>query len=226
MLLLALACSTGIAQYYERSQEETPNRYIHAGFLLRNFEPRTSNSLPDSLRIFYDSFMPTIGFRQGLVDLTLGYTRYTLRGQSKSSIFAAVAVASELPLAFGRTHSLLLPFQISSDYTQADNTGGDKENFNIGSVGIGAGLKYRFRQPSFEFSVQAVEAVHWALEGFSTGNGFSAATLGETSFIFKDVLSFDGIVLGYRIRYQTWNMSNAKFNYNSLSHGAFLGVIF
>ncbi len=170
--------------------------------------------------------MPAIGFRQGLVDLTFGYTRFTLRGDSKTAIFAAVTIANELPLAFGREHSLLLPFQISSDYTRADNTGGDKENFSIGSVGIGAGLKYRYRQPSFEFSIHAVEAAHWALEGFSTGSGFSAATMGEASFTFRDAVVLDGVMLGYRFRYQTWNMSNAKFNYNSLSHGAFLGILF
>ncbi len=214
------------AQYYEQSYERPSNRFIYAGFLVRDFDPRSSNSLPDSLTIRYNRVMPVIGFRQGLVDILFGYTRFTLRGNDKSTLFASVSVGNDLPLSFSRTHALLVPLMISSDYTRADNTGGDKENFNIGSVGIGAGLKYRFIQPRFEFWIHAAEAIHWSFEGFSTGSGFSAATTGEAMFIFRDALILDGITLGYRFRYQTWNMNNEHFNYKSLSHGVVLGVLF
>lgn len=214
------------AQYYERPYEDASNRFLHAGFFQREFEPRSGNSLPDSLRISYSRIMPTIGFRQGLVDITFGYTRFSLRGEDKTSVFAGVTIGNEFPLTFSRTHALLLPLMISSDYTRSDNTGPERENFNFGSVGIGAGLKYRYRQPQFEFSVHAAEAVHWSFEGFSTGSGFSAATLGEVLFVFRDAILLDGITLGYRFRYQTWNMNHAKFDYRSLSHGAFVGVMF
>jgi len=226
LLLLCLLTSNLFAQYYERPYEHTENRFIHVGFFQRDFEPRSTNSLPDSLTINYSRIMPTIGFRQGLVDVTFGYTRFTLRNEDKTTIFASGTVGNDFPISFSRTHAFLLPLMISSDYTRADNTGGDKENFNLGSVGIGAGLKYRLRQQRFEFSLHAAEAVHWSFEGFSTGSGFSAATIGEVLFVFRDVLLLDGIALGYRFRYQTWNMNNAKFDYKSLSHGAFLGVIF
>ncbi len=214
------------AQYYERSYDPPSNRFIHAGFLQKDFEPRSSNASPDSLTIRYSRIMPVIGFRQGLVDLLFGYTRFMLRGNEKSTLFASVIVGNDLPLSFSPTHALLVPIMISSDYTRADNTGGDKENFNIGSVGIGAGLKYRFIQPQFEFRIHAAEAIHWSFEGFSTGSGFSAATTGEALFVFRDALVLDGITLGYRFRYQTWNMNNARFDYKSLSHGAFVGVMF
>jgi hypothetical protein len=226
LLSLCFVSSTLHAQYYEQPYEQASNRFVHAGFLQRDFEPRASNALPDSLTINYGRIMPTIGFRQGLVDITFGYTRFSLRGDNKTSVFAAVNVGNEFPITFGRTHALLIPLIISSDYTRADNTGGDKENFNIGSLGIGAGMKYRYRQPRFEFALHAAQAIHWSFEGFSTGNGFSAATIGEALFTFRDALLLDGITLGYRFRYQTWNMNNDKFNYKSLSHGAFVGVMF
>jgi hypothetical protein len=226
LVLLSLMASPLHAQYYERDYDREEHRLIYFGFLQKDFQVRASNSLPDSFAITMNRFMPTIGFRQGLVDIVIGYNRFSLRGQNKTTLFASVAVAQEFPITFSRTHAFLIPLTITSDYTKVENTGGDKENFNIGSVGIGAGVKYRYRQPQFEFSVHAIEAAHWALEGFSTGSGFSAATIGEATFTFKEILSLDGITFGYRFRYQTWNMSNAKFNYNSLAHGAFVGVMF
>lgn len=227
VLLLSFLIGTPVfAQYYERSYEHPTNRFIYAGFLLKDFEPRSSNSLPDSLTIHYNRVMPVIGFRQGLVDLLFGYTRFSLRGNDKTTLFASVTVGNDLPLSFSPSHALLVPLMISSDYTRADNSGGDKENFNIGSVGIGAGLKYRFIQPQFEFWIHAAEAIHWSFEGFSTGSGFSATTTGEALFVFREALVLDGITLGYRFRYQTWNMNNARFDYKSLSHGAFIGVMF
>lgn len=226
LLFASMFAQKLFGQYYERPYEHTENRFIHVGFLQRDFQPRYTNPHPDSLAINYSRIMPTIGFRQGLVDVTFGYTRFSLRGNDKTSILASVTVGNDVPITFSRTSALLLPLMISSDYTRTDNTGGDKENFNVGSVGIGAGLKYRLTRPRFEFSLHAAEAVHWSFEGFSTGSGFSAATIGEALFVFRDVLVLDGITLGYRFRYQTWNMNNAKFDYKSLSHGAFVGVMF
>lgn len=226
LLFASMFAQDLLAQYYERPYEHMENRFIHVGFFQRDFQPRSTNPFPDSLTINYSRIMPTIGFRQGLVDITFGYTRFFIRGQDKTSIFASVAVGNDLPITFSSTHAFLIPLMISSDYTRADNTGGDKENFNLGSVGIGAGLKYRFMNRGLEFSLLAAEAAHWSFEGFSTGSGFSAASIGEALFVFRDVLSLDGITLGYRFRYQTWNMNNAKFDYKSLSHGAFVGVMF
>jgi hypothetical protein len=226
LVFVAIASSTAFAQYYERGYDHEENRMLYAGFLLKDFTPRWSNSLADSQSISMNKFIPTIGFRQGLVDVFIGYNTFALRGQSRTTVIAGATVANEFPLTFSRTNALLIPIMLSSDYTKVENTGGDRENFNIGSVGIGIGLKYRYRSPRLEFSLQAAEAAHWALEGFSTGSGFSAATIGEALCTFRDVLSLDGIALGYRVRYQTWNMSNAKFDYKSLSHGAFVGVMF
>ncbi|MBI5472390.1 MAG: hypothetical protein HY961_08610 [Ignavibacteriae bacterium] len=230
MLTLIVLCCAFVAhasaQYYERSYEQTENRFVHVGFWKKDFAARSSNSLPDSLRIGYDRILPTIGFRQGLLDITFGYARFSLRGEDKTTIVVTATIGNEFPLTFSPTQALLLPLMISSDYTRADNSGGDREAFNIGSVGFGAGLKYRIMSGAFEFALSASEVAHWSLEGFSTGSGFSPATLAEAQFVFREVAGLDGITLGYRFRYQSWNMNNDKYDYNSLSHGAYLGVMF
>lgn len=225
-MLVSVSSGNLYAQYYERPYEEASSRFIHAGFFHRNFEPRFTNTFPDSQKTGYNRIMPTIGFRQGLVDVTFGYTRFTIRGENKTSIFAGVAVGKDFPVVFSPTSALLIPVQVSSDYTRTDNTGSDIESFNIGSVGIGAGLKYHLKHQRFEFILSGTESVHLSFEAFNTGTGFSAATIGEALFVFRHVIGLDGITLGYRFRYQTWNMGNDKFDYKSLSHGAFLGVIF
>lgn len=224
--MLFFVLSSAVAQYYERSFERNDDRMIYGGFLLTEFTPRSSNAYPDSLSITMKKIVPIIGFRQGLVDVSIGYNTFGLRGQSKGVLIATAAVATEVPVLFSRAHAFIIPIMISSDYTKLENTGGNRENFNIGSVGLGAGVKYRYRSPQFEFALSAAEAAHWSLEGFSTGSGFSAATIAEALFTFREVFSLDGIALGYRMRFQTWNMSNAKFNYDSFSHGAILGVLF
>lgn len=214
------------AQYDERPYEHPTDRFVHAGVFVRDFEPRDSNTAPDSFRIAYRRLMPAIGFRQGLVDVTFGYTRFSLRGQSKAAIVAAVTVGSEFPLLFSRPHALLVRFTVSSDYTRSDNTGSDKEAFNVGSAGMGVGLRYRAVGRELECSLSVVEAIHLSFEAFSTGTGFSATTLGEALVLLRTIPIVDGIAFGYRIRYQTWNMSNAAFDYRSLSLGAFLGFLF
>ena len=226
IVAICLVSATAFAQYYERPYEQTENRFIHVGFWQKDFAARSSNPLPDSQRISYNRVLPTIGFRQGLVDVTFGYSRFSLRGEDKTTIVVTATVGNEFPLTFSKTHAVLLPLMIASDYTRADNTGGDKEAFNIGSIGFGAGLKYRIMSPGFEFALTAAEVAHWSLEGFSTGSGFSPATLGEAQLVFREVFGLAGITLGYRFPYQTWNMSNDKYDYKSLSHGAFLGVMF
>jgi hypothetical protein len=170
--------------------------------------------------------MPTVGYRLGLVDVTVGYTRFSLRGASRTALFIGLVVGRELPLAHDDAGGLLLRLLVSSDYTRTENTGGDKEDFIVGSAGIGAGLTFRLRRRGWEFSLAAAQAVHGSFETFSTGIGFSAATTGEALLLLHDVLLFDGVAIGYRVRYQTWNMNNAKFDYKSLSHGAFVGVMF
>lgn len=224
---LSLICASPVsAQYDERPHEQRESRFIHAGYFQRDFHPRYSNTAPDSIQMQYRCIMPTIGFRQGLVDVTFGYTRFTLRGEDRTSVFAGVIVGTEFPLTASPASALLIPVMLLSDYTRTDNTGPDKYSFNIGTVGFGTGLKYRLLARSFEFHLYGGQSAQIAFEGFRTGSGFSAITTGEALLIFRNALLLQGITVGYRFRYQTWNMNNAMFDYKSTSHGAFVGVMF
>ena len=215
------------AQYYEQ-REYAPSeaRYIALGFVEREFAPRGSNSLPDSLTIHYQRAMPIISFRQGTAEFFFGYTTYTLSGSSKSAIIFGARYGAEVPIVGRRSSALLFPLQLAADYTKAEGIGSSRENFNIASVGIGGGLKYRYVNSSTDFSIGVEELGQYSTEGIGIGNGFSAATLGDAVLMLRDVGPLDGIVIGYRFRLQTWSMNEHNFNYRSVSHGPYLGIMF
>jgi hypothetical protein len=227
LLLLLISGSFLNAQYYDsRSYEPSKARYLSAGFLDTDFQRRSSNQVADSLAIEFKRVMPLVAFRQGLFEIAFGYARYTLQGESRSAIFFGGTYSNEFVLTGNRTSAFLLPFLLSTDFTKAEGIGVERENFNIASIGIGGGLKYRYFGETVDFSFRAVEVVHFSFEGLGVGSGFSAATISEVVFLLKDALLMDGIALGYRFRLQTWAMDNADFNYRSISHGPFVGVIF
>jgi hypothetical protein len=66
----------------------------------------------------------------------------------------------------------------------------------------------------------------YSFEGLGTGSGFSPALTGEAGALLPEALSFVSLAAGYRFRLQTWSMGETKFNYRSLSHGPYVGVVF
>ncbi len=215
------------AQYYEeREYRPTEARYISVGVMNREFTPKPSNSLPDTARIHYSRVMPMISFRQGSGELMFGYSTYTLAGGSKSTIFFGGRFGSEVPITGRRPFVLLFPLQLAADFTKAEGVGPSREDFNIASVGIGAGLKLRYFTSSVDFSFGAEELVQYSTEGIGVGNGFSAATVGDLVALLRDCGPFNGAVFGYRFRFQTWSMNESKFNYRSISHGPYIGLMF
>lgn len=198
---------------------------MYIGAMQRNFAPRSSNTASDSTRISYDKLMPMIGFRQGPVDIFVGYTKFDQNGNSKATIFVGTVVSTELPVSGRRKSALVVPLMFAADYTKAESSGPQREDFNVASLGLGAGLKYQLSTSSVDFSVHAGELLQYSTEGFSIGSGFSASTLADASLVLRDIL-FSGIALGYRFRYQTWAMSDAQFNYRVVSHGPYLGILF
>jgi hypothetical protein len=223
----ALLLAQSSAQYYEqREYAPSESRYVALGALDRDFTPLGSNSLPDSLAIRYKRVMPVISFHQGSAELFFGYATYSLSGNSKSAIFFGARYGAEVPIV-GRFPSVLLfPLQLAADFTKAEGFGARRDDFNIASVGIGTGLKYRYLGRNAEFSIGAQECVHYSVEGIGTGNGWSAATLGDVVLLLKDVAVLDGVAIGYRFRLQTWSMNQTKRNYRSVSHGPCLGIVF
>jgi hypothetical protein len=224
--LFAIGFTPARGQYYEeREYRPTDTRYIYLGAMKYDFAPRSSNTAPDSMRINCNKLMPVIGFRQGPVDIIVGYTRFDQRGNSNAAIFVGTTVSTELPIAGRRGSALVVPIMIAADYTKAESGGPQREDFNVASVGLGAGLKYQLSTESVDFSVHAAEVLQYATEGFSVGSGFSAATLGDATLVLREVI-LNGIALGYRFRYQTWSMSDAQFNYRAISHGPSIGILF
>jgi hypothetical protein len=215
------------AQYYEPTEYQQPTeRFAYLGAMQRDFEPRATNILPDSATIGFKRWMATVGIRQGLFDITFAYNRFTLRGEKRTTVFFGATAMQDIPIAGKRPTALVIPVMLSADFTKAENTGPSRKDFNIASVGIGAGLKFRATGNAVDVSLYATEVLHYSFEGLSTGSGFSAATLGEAIIAFTRVPLVGGIVLGYRFRYQTWSMSDDQFNYRALVHGPFLGVAF
>ena len=216
------------AQYDEPAHEgpSFESRYITLGAVNREFKPLGSNSLSDSLIIRYTRIMPMITYRQGMGELYFGYTTFTLSDGSKSTILFGGKFGTEVPLIGKRPSALLFPLVLAADYTKAEGIGPSREDFNIASVGIGGGLKYRYFTRELEFTVEAVEFAQFASEGIGVGNGFSGVTSGDAVLLWRDAGLLDGVVLGYRFRLQTWSMSETKFNYQSISHGPYLGIMF
>jgi hypothetical protein len=227
---VAVACA--MLAVVAQAQYETPReyslqeaRYISAGAMVRDFAPRTGYTGGDSLAIAFNTWMPMIGYHQGMVDAQFGYTRYSLKGQSRTAIFFGTTLSNELPIVRQHPAALAVPVMLSLDYTKAESPGAEREHFNVASIGLGAGLKMRLMNPFTEFSAQAVGIYHYSFEGFNTGNGSSFALVGEASLILRTIHIADGIVVGYRFRHQTWNLADGRLNYKVTTHGPYLGVL-
>ncbi len=226
--LLLLPQDDALAQYEEpRGFEPSIARYFSVGFMQRTFEPRPSNiQTADSLRITFTRMMPMFGFHQGPLDILLGFVNYGFHGGSRSTVFLGTTIRSEIPVVHSRSFGLLLPIMLGADFTKAEAAGAELNDFNVASVGIGGGVKFRARSESVEFMVETAGLAQYAVEGFSTRTGFSGAVIAESSLLWNGVGPFDGVVLGYRFRYQTWNLGEHLMDYKSVSHGPYLGLMF
>jgi hypothetical protein len=222
VLVASVACGQ-----YETPQEYSPleARYFSAGVMVRDFAPRAGYTGGDSLAISYNAWMPVIGYHQGSVDVLFGYTRYTLKGATRASLFFSTQLSNDMPLLRGRPVSLALPLLLSVDYTKAESQGTDRDHFNIASLGLGLGLKFRSVTPGTEISASMAGIYHYSFEGFSTGNGSSAAVVGDASVLLRTVHIVDGIVFGYRFRHQIWTFGDGRWNYRVTTHGPYFGVM-
>jgi len=222
-VMLAVAAHAQYETPREYSMQEA--RYVSAGAMVRDFAPRAGYTGGDSLAITFTSWMPMIGFHQGLVDAQFGYTRYSLKGETRTAVFFGTTLSNELPLVRDRPAALVVPVMLSLDYTKAESPGAGRDHFNVASLGLGAGLKLRLTSPGTEFSAHAVGIYHYSFEGLNTGNGSSFALIGEASLIFRTIHIADGIVVGYRFRHQTWSLADGRLNYRVTTHGPYLGVL-
>src|SRR5512146_2893650 len=142
--MLALGRGMATAQYYEeREGRPVESRYIYLGVMQRDFQPMRSNAAPDSVRIGFTKAMPMIGFRQGPVDIFVGYSKFDQRGKSNDAIFVGTVVSTEFPVSGRKGNGLAVPLMFAADYTKASSGGPQREDFNVASLGLGVGLKYQ-----------------------------------------------------------------------------------
>lgn len=227
LILLSLVAGTATAQYEEpRDFAPLEARYVAVGVLDREFLPTGSNPLADSTGIRYRVWMPMISFHQGPVQIAFGYSRYTRGGESKEAVHFGTVLTNEVGIGSGRNRSFSLPLCLAADFTKAEAAGPKRDNFNIASLGVGAGVRYQYQSPAVDVGVHALGIIHFAFEGLGTGSGSSAALDCDARVMIKSVHIGDGLVFGYRLRMQRWNMSDETFNYTATSHGPYLGVMF
>jgi hypothetical protein len=227
LILLVFVVATASAQYEEpRDFAPLEARYVAVGVLDRDWVPNTSNPLADSTGIRYRVWMPMISFHQGPVQIAFGYSRYTRGGESKEAVHFGTVLTNEVGIGGPRSRSFSIPLCLAADFTKAEAVGPKRDNFNIASLGVGAGLRYQYQSPAVDFGIHALGIIHFAFEGLGTGSGSSAALDCDARVMIKSVHIADGIVLGYRLRIQRWNMSDETFNYHATSHGPYLGVMF
>jgi len=224
--ILALGASGARGQYLERrSYEPSVARFVAGGVFAREFTPRATNDAPDSLRIRYTRLMPFVMMRQGPVDLTFGYTRYDLGGRSRTSLFLSAVFTNDVPITGSRESALVFPIVIAADFSKSESAGADRDHFNIGSVGIGAGLKFRSSGEDLDITLAAAGVIHYSFEGYGMRSASSPAVLGEASALFRSIPVFEGLAAGYRFRLQSWS-AGGTFDYRTVNHGVYVGVLF
>jgi hypothetical protein len=226
--ILSCVPRVAVAQYLEQSRSYAPSdaRYLSAGIFARDFRPRGSNTAPDSLAVSYTRVMPLVGFRQGPVDFLFGYTTYDLHGAARSAIYFGVTFTGDYVLTGNRERALVLPFLVDADFTKSESAGSLHDNFDVGSVGIGAGIKYRSNGESVDFSVMAAAIIHYSFDGYSLQTGSSPAAVAEAVTLLPQIGILNGLAFGYRFRYQAWTLGNGRYDYKTVNNGLFVGVMF
>jgi len=226
LVLMAAPASRG--QYMEQPRTYVPSdaRYLSAGFYERDFRPRGTNDAPDSLAIRYTRVMPVVGFRQGPIEFLFGYTTYDLDAASRSAIYFGVTFSGDYVIAGSREQALVLPLMVDADFTKSESAGSLHDNFNVGSVGLGTGLKYRINGEAVDFWVSAVAIIHYSFDGYNLETGSSPAAVAEAVAVLPGIGILDGLAVGYRFRYQAWTLGGGRYDYKTVNNGVFLGVLF
>jgi len=226
--LVVMTAAAARCQYLEQPRTYVPSdaRYLSAGIFERDFRPRGTNTAPESLAVSYTRVMPLVGFRQGPIEFLFGYTTYDLHAASRAAIYFGVIFSGDYVIAGNRERALVLPLVVDADFTKSESAGSLHDNFNVGSVGLGTGLKYRINSPSVDFWVSAEAIIHYSFDGYNLDTGSSPAAIAEAVAVLPGVGILDGLAVGYRFRYQAWSLGGGRYDYKTVNNGVFLGVLF
>jgi len=231
VLWLSLRCLvllplTALAQYYEPEEyEPSSDRFVSIGAVWRDFEPLPSNPANNPSAIAFRNLCPALAFHQGGVDVQFAFGNYNANGGGRATIMFATTIQFDVPLSGTRSSALIAPVLLGGDYTKAESGAPPGEEFNVGSIGLGFGLKYRRSGPGADFMIFAGGLAQYSFAGYRLVYGFSPAALAEATLLLKKVAILDGIAIGYRFRYQQWTMSDRMFNYRTIIHGPYVGVM-
>ena len=193
---------------------------------LDDFSPLSSNTEQESSRVHYNA--PTVGieYREMNTRVNISYTPYSLQGKNTSSLSILVVSMYDVPIRISPgNRNWIIPLVLSTNYVKAGSPEKSSHDFNIASIGVGSGLKYRTIQQLFALQLQALGIIHYCSEGFGIDNGTSLAAGAEIQFLFPEIVG-DGLVVGYQFMHQQWTMKNSEWNYKRTTHGPFVGIFF
>lgn len=228
-LLLLSLCLIVVSKGQDFGYEYYNNleyRSIGVNFSAQEFSPRSSNRLADSSRIRFASHLPFIEYRQLGLRLAAGYQEYSVGGKSHSSLSVYAESSNDFSLTGkAEKNGFFIPVLISANYVNAEAVTALTKDFEVGSLGIGTGIKYRYFSRSLGIQISGTGAFHYSSEGFSVEYGSSLSYAGEVVATFPN-LFLGGALIGYRYQFQNWNMSDASFDYQRFYHGPFIGIMF
>ncbi|NUN70095.1 MAG: hypothetical protein HUU02_10340 [Bacteroidetes bacterium] len=230
-IIFLMLLSAGILRAQDFGYEYamlTDYRALGVSYYLQQFRPSPGNTLPDSSHIRFSTPMPMAEFRQSDSRLAIGYQTYEdRRGRSREAFSVYASTTSDLPL-FPSARSKgnwFIPFMVSATYVRAQSPDAALEDFDVGSLGLGAGVKFKRFTRDLGIEATAAVSLGYASEGFSTDYGTETALTGEVTIILPYVI-LEGVLLGYRYEQQEWNMNNNGLDYRRQHHGAVIGILF
>lgn len=204
----------------------TDYRSLGASYNVQEFSPSNSNTLPDSLKIRFTTALPFIEYREMNARVAIGYQEYTHANKTLSSFSVYVESGNDFPLTGREQKSgLFLPIKLSANYVKSESGHRGQRNFDIGSLGVGTGIKYRFLAREFGLQVSATGALHFSNVGFGTEYGSQTAATGEIQVIIPNIV-LGGLTIGYRYDRQQWNMNDSSLDCKRYYHGVFVGMLF
>ncbi|MHB1051290.1 MAG: hypothetical protein ACYC09_14515 [Bacteroidota bacterium] len=204
----------------------TDFRSLGVSYNIQEFAPSGSNPLSDSLRIRITSAMPMFEYREMQARVAVGYQSYTVLGRP-SNAFSVFMESGHVFSISGKEQrsGFFIPVKLSANYLRAENPHQGQRNFDIGSLGVGTGVKYRYIAKTFGLQAFAAGSLHYASVGFGTEYGSQTSLTGEIQWIFPELI-FEGLTAGYRYERQAWDMSDTQLNYRRFYHGPYIGIFF
>ncbi len=226
-VVIFIACSSVHSQEFgEENTRLSDFRSIGVGGAVHQFEPAANNSLPDSLRIHFSAIAGIVEYRDLNTHIAFSYTPYTINGTTQAALSLSAESAYDIPLSQSReSQRFFFPIMISTNFLKASGSSRFTKDFNIGSVGIGAGVKYRYIGDSFGVQVYGVGSILVSSQGFSAETGTSTSAMAEASVLLPGIIG-EGMIVGYRFESQSWTLSNAIYDYRRQFHGPFIGIFF